>query len=118
MFQQSATVNTEELLVFENEKLKATIEDLKKCVDPADAIKYPIAGENLFVLQENSSHFLNWEEYGIRINIQQGSIPLLETCEIGFRFSLEVSSVFLRVMRWSVESMLSLFLQHFSNHWS
>ena len=38
MFQQSATVNTEELLLFENEKLNATIEDLKKYVDPADTI--------------------------------------------------------------------------------
>ena len=42
-----------------------------------------IAGENLFVLQGDSSHFLNWEEYGIRINIQQWSIPPKETCEIG-----------------------------------
>ena len=42
-----------------------------------------IAGENLFVLQGDSSHFLNWEEYGIRINIQRGSIPPSETCEIG-----------------------------------
>ena len=42
-----------------------------------------IAGENLFVLQGDSSHFLNWEEYGIRMNIQRGSIPPSETCEIG-----------------------------------
>ena len=42
-----------------------------------------IAGENLFVIQGDSSHFLNWEKYGVRINIQQGSIPPSETCEIG-----------------------------------
>ena len=42
-----------------------------------------IAAENLFVLQGDSSHFLNWEEYGIRINIQRESIPPSETCEIG-----------------------------------
>ena len=41
-----------------------------------------IAGENLFVLQEDSSRFLNWENYGIGINIKQGSVPHLETCEI------------------------------------
>ena len=40
IFQHSATVSTEELLPFENEKLKATIENLGKCVDPADTIKY------------------------------------------------------------------------------
>ena len=41
IFQQSATVNTEELLLFENEKLKPKIEDMKKCEESADTIKYP-----------------------------------------------------------------------------
>ena len=41
-----------------------------------------IAGKKLFVVQGNSAQSINWEEYGLRIGIMEGSLPASETAEI------------------------------------
>ena len=41
-----------------------------------------IAGKTLFLIQGERTQSLNWEEYGIRINVPQGIIPPGETCEV------------------------------------
>ena len=41
-----------------------------------------IASKKLFLIQGEHSSFLNWEEYGLRINVPHGTIPPGETCEV------------------------------------
>ena len=41
-----------------------------------------IGGEKLFLIQGDSPQFLNWEEYGLRITVSQGTISPTETNEI------------------------------------
>ena len=41
-----------------------------------------IAGKTLFLIRGERTQSLNWEEYGIRINVPQGIIPPGETCEV------------------------------------
>ena len=41
-----------------------------------------IAGKKFFLIQGEHSCFLNWEEYGLRINVPHGTIPPGETCEV------------------------------------
>ena len=41
-----------------------------------------IACKKLFLIQGEHSCLLNWEEYGLRINVSHGTIPPGETCEV------------------------------------
>ena len=41
-----------------------------------------IAGRKLFKIQNNLSHVLNWEEYGLRIKVPEGAISSSETTEV------------------------------------
>ena len=41
-----------------------------------------IGGEKLFLIQGDSPQFLNWEDYGLRITVSQGTIFPTETNEI------------------------------------
>ena len=41
-----------------------------------------IGGEKLFLIQGDSPQFLNWEEYGLKITVSQGTISPTETNEI------------------------------------
>ena len=41
-----------------------------------------IGGEKLFLIQGDSPQFLNWEEYGLRITVSQGTMSPTETNEI------------------------------------
>ena len=41
-----------------------------------------IAGKTLFFIQGEHAQLLNWEEYGLRINVPHATIPPGETCEV------------------------------------
>ena len=41
-----------------------------------------IAGKTLFFIQGERTQLLNWEEYGLRINVRHGTIPAGEICEV------------------------------------
>ena len=41
-----------------------------------------IAGKKLFLIQGEHTCLLNWDEYGLRINVPHGTIPPGETCEV------------------------------------
>ena len=41
-----------------------------------------IAGEKLFKIQGDSAQFFNWEKYGLRITIPQGTLSPRDTCEV------------------------------------
>ena len=47
-----------------------------------DGTAVHIASRKLFLIQGEHSSFLNWEEYGLRINIPHGTMPPRETCEV------------------------------------
>ena len=41
-----------------------------------------IAGEKMFIIQGDSSQFLNWEQYGLRINVPQDTLSSTDTIEV------------------------------------
>ena len=41
-----------------------------------------IAGEKIFIIQGDSSQFLNWEQYGLRINVPQDTLSSTDTIEV------------------------------------
>ena len=41
-----------------------------------------IAGKTLFFIQGEHTQLLNWEEYGLRINVPHGTVPPGEICEV------------------------------------
>ena len=41
-----------------------------------------VAGETMFYIDGESAQSHNWEEYGFRINVQQGTLPQYEVCEV------------------------------------
>ena len=41
-----------------------------------------IESDKLFLIQEDSLQFLNWEQYRLRITVPQGTLSLTDTCEV------------------------------------
>ena len=41
-----------------------------------------IAGEKMFIIQGDSSQFLNWEQYGLRITVAQDTLSSTDTIEV------------------------------------
>ena len=41
-----------------------------------------VAGDNLFLLQNDSPQLINWEEYGLKITIPQGAVQQSDTVEV------------------------------------
>ena len=41
-----------------------------------------IAGEKMFTIQGDSSQFLNWEQYGLRITVAQDTLSSTDTSEV------------------------------------
>ena len=44
-----------------------------------------IGNNNLFLIQGDSPQSFNWEEYGLRISVPQGTLSVKETCEMSVR---------------------------------
>ena len=62
-----------------------------------------IAGKKLFLVQGDKPQLMDWEEYGLRISVPEGSLPSSETTEIAvialvgghFKYVLFIISIFL-----------------------
>ena len=44
-----------------------------------------IGGEETFLIRRDSAHFFNWEQYGLRITVLEGSLSPTDTCEVAVR---------------------------------
>ena len=44
-----------------------------------------IVGETLFIIQGDSLHFLNWEQYGLKITVPEGALSPADTSEVALR---------------------------------
>ena len=44
-----------------------------------------IGGEETFLIQGDSAHFFNWEQYGLRITVLEGTLSPTDTCEVAVR---------------------------------
>ena len=44
-----------------------------------------IGGEEMFLIQGDSAHFFNWEQYGLRITVVEGTLSPTDTCEVAVR---------------------------------
>ena len=96
-----------------------------------------IAGKTLFFIQGEHTQLLNWEEYGLRINVPHGTMPPGETCEvsiaaiIGGKFDLpsgtslvsavyciSVSKALLQPVQLSIQHCVSLETQEHTSYLS
>ena len=44
-----------------------------------------IGGEEMFLIRGDSAHFFNWEQYGLRITVLEGTLSPTDTCEVSVR---------------------------------
>ena len=44
-----------------------------------------IGGEEMFLIQGDSAHFFNWEQYGLRITVLEGTLSPTDTREVAVR---------------------------------
>ena len=44
-----------------------------------------IGGEEMFLIQGDSAQFFNWEQYGLRITVREGTLSPTDTCEVAVR---------------------------------
>ena len=44
-----------------------------------------IGGGEMFLIQGDSAHFFNWEQYGLRITVLEGTLSPTDTCEVAVR---------------------------------
>ena len=96
-----------------------------------------IAGKTLFFIQGEQTRLLNWEEYGVRINVPHGTIPPGEICEVSiiaivggkFEFpsgtslvsaiyAISVSRTLLQPVQLSIQHCVSLETQEHTSYLS
>ena len=96
-----------------------------------------IAGKTLFFIQGEHTQLLNWEEYGLRINVPHGTIPPGETCEVSIAaivggkfdfpsgtslvsaiYAISVSRALLQPVQLSIQHCVSLETQEHTGYLS
>ena len=96
-----------------------------------------IAGKTLFFIQGEHTQLLNWEEYGLRINVPHGTIPPGEICEVSIAaivggkfefpsdtslvsavYSISVSRALFQPVQLSIQHCVSLDIQEHTNYLS
>ena len=96
-----------------------------------------IADKTLFFIQGECTQLLNWEEYGLRINVPHGTIPPGETCEVSIAaiiggkfelpsgtslvsvvYSISVSKALLQPVQLSIQHCVSLEKQEHTSYLS
>ena len=96
-----------------------------------------IAGKTLFCIQGERTQLLNWEEYGVRINVPHGTIPPEEICEVSIAaivggkfefpsgtslvsavYAISVSRTLLQPVQLSIQHCVSLETQEHTSYLS
>ena len=82
-----------------------------------------VGGKKLFLIQGDSPQYFNWDGYGLRINVPEGTVSSTETCEIvvtaliGGQFTFPkgselVSAVYGVSIASEIQQPLTLEIQH------